>query len=441
MSDHPIRLVVSDDLHRRRLTVAFRVLLAIPHYIWASLWTIAAFFAALANWPATLVLGRSPASLHRFLAAYVKYLTQLYAYLRLVAQPYPSFDAPDGYAVDLRIAPPARQSRWRTLLRLPLALPAILIGGALLGSSLTGSSRSATWALQGGGLLGSAAFLGWFVSVVRARMPRGLRDAAAYALSYGAQLWAYLLLLTDRYPDSDPLAALGDLPDRDDAIALRGADDLRRSRLTVFFRLPLSFPHLLWLTLWSILVLPTVPVNWVATLILGRPPGALHRFLAAYLRYLVSVYAFLCVVANPFPGFGGSAGSYPLDTVVREPRRQSRWSVLFRLALVLPALLLAGVYAGLGWLLAILGWISALVRGRMPRGMRNAGALALRYGAQTLGYVLMLTDSYPYSGPCASDRPPSAAVSEPATLPNPSATLPNPSATLPDPSAPIAGVD
>jgi len=32
--------------------------------------------------------------------------------------------------------------------------------------------------------------------------------------------------------------------------------------------------------------------------------------------------------------------------------------------------------------------------------MRNAGALALRYGAQTHGYLLMLTDAYPYSGPC-----------------------------------------
>jgi hypothetical protein len=32
MSDQPISLLVSDDLRRRRLTVFFRLLLAIPHY-------------------------------------------------------------------------------------------------------------------------------------------------------------------------------------------------------------------------------------------------------------------------------------------------------------------------------------------------------------------------------------------------------------------------
>jgi hypothetical protein len=51
---------------------------------------------------------------------------------------------------------------------------------------------------------GAAAFLGWFFALARGRMPRGLRDLIVYALSYAAQLWSYLLLLTDRYPSSDP---------------------------------------------------------------------------------------------------------------------------------------------------------------------------------------------------------------------------------------------
>lgn len=411
MTDHPIRLIVTDDLRRGRWTVFFRLLLAFPHYIWLFLWTIAALFAAFANWLGTLALGRSHDLLHRFLAAYVKYVTQLYAYLRLVAQPYPSFDGPDGYPIDLSIAPPAPQNRWRTLLRLPLAFPALLIGAALAGGgsfTSTGSRSNLGLIFQGGGLLGTVAFLGWFASLVRGRMPRGLRDVAAYGLSYGAQLWGYLLLLTDRYPDSDPLRALPEIPARRDPIALRGRDDLRRSRLTVFFRLPLSFPHLVWLTLWSVLAYLAALVNWVVTLVGGRSPAALHRFLAAYVRYLVSVYAFLYLFANPFPGFGGGPGSYPLDTLVADPRRQNRWTVLFRGPLALPALLLGVAYSGLEWLLAVLGWFSSLVRGRMPRGMRNAGVLALRYHAQSLGYLFLLTDSYPYSGPCAGDREPQA---------------------------------
>ena len=42
MNPHPIRLILSDDLSRTRLTVFFRLILAIPHLIWLGLWGIAA---------------------------------------------------------------------------------------------------------------------------------------------------------------------------------------------------------------------------------------------------------------------------------------------------------------------------------------------------------------------------------------------------------------
>src|ERR1700760_4185223 len=116
--EHPIRLVVNDDdLERLRITVFFRALLAVPHFIWLLLWSIAALLAAIVSWFATLLLARSPEPLHRFLAAYVKYVTHFYPSLHLATERYPSFDGPDGYAVDLIIAAPARQSRLSVLFR------------------------------------------------------------------------------------------------------------------------------------------------------------------------------------------------------------------------------------------------------------------------------------------------------------------------------------
>jgi hypothetical protein len=404
MSQHPVRLIVRDDLERRRLTVALRLLLAIPLAIWLVGWSILALGLSVVNWFATLALGRSPVRLHRYLAAYVKFVTHYLAYVRLAADPYPPFDGGDGYPIDLWIAPPERQRRLGVALRIPLAIPALVIGELLVGGTQVTGATHTVGALSSritqGGLTGTVAILAWFAILARGRVPRGLRDAAAYGISYGAQLWAYLLLLTDRYPDSDPMTAIGELPLREDPIRLSGEDDLRRSRLMVLFRLPLSFPHLLWLLLWGIVIVPTAIVNWVATLALGRSPARLHRFLSAYLRYLLSVYAFLSLVANPFPGFVGAPGAYPLDTLIAEPVQQGRWGVLFRLVLAIPALLIESVYGAIGSTLAFFGWFSALARGRMPRGMRNAGAMALRYQAQTIGYLLLLTPSYPYSGPC-----------------------------------------
>ncbi len=399
MSEHPIRLVVTDDLQRDRLTVFFRGLLAIPHFIWLALWSIAALLAAVVNWLATLVRGRSPAALHRFLSAYVKYVTQFYGYLHLAADPYPAFDGQDGYPIDLTIAPPGRQNRWSVALRGVLLLPAALIAYALVGAPSGGNSFGRSSFSTSLGVLAVAGVLGWFASMARSRMPRGLRDAAAYALSYGAQFWGYALLLTDRYPDSDPLAAVPDLPVRADPIRLRVEDDLRRSRLTVTFRLLLSLAHLVWLALWGIVVLFAAVLSWFVTLFAGRTPVWLHRFLSAYLRYQLHVYAYLYLVANPFPGFVGKRDSYPVELVVAERRRQNRWKTGFRLVLVIPAVLLASAYGTLAGLVALLGWFSSLARGRMPRGLRNAGALALRYLSQTLAYVLLLTDAYPYGGP------------------------------------------
>lgn len=410
--EHPVRLVLEDDLERSRLTTFFRAILAIPHFIWIGLWGIAALVAAIVSWFATLARGQTPAALHRFLAAYVKYATQFYAYFYLAAEPYPSFDGSGGYPLDLTIAPPARQSRWSVALRGILLLPAALLFAALVGDPSSGNRFGGSAFSYGIGLLAVSALVAWFAILARGRTSCGLRDAAAYALLYGAQFWAYALLLTDRYPNSDPMIALPHVPVRADPIRLEidegwggGADDdvcergLRRSRLTVLFRLPLAVPHLVWLALWTVAALLGAVLNWLATTIAGRSPGWLHGFLAAYVRYELHVYAFVYVVANPFPGFVGRAGSYPFEIVVAERARQNRWKSGFRAILAIPALLLASAYGGVVAVVALLGWFSSLARGRMPLGLRNAGALALRYHAQTLGYSLLLTDAYPYSGP------------------------------------------
>ncbi len=393
---HPVQLIVEDDLQRTRGTVFFRILLAIPHFAWLLIWGIGAFFAVIVNWLVTLIEGTPSQGVHAFLVRYLRYAIQVSAYLNLLANPYPAFSGDGAYPVDLAVAPPARQNRWTVAFRAVLVWPALLLGAALAGGIGEGQASRV------GGLLVTIAVLGWFAAVVRGRMPRGLRDAGVYALTYSAQLSAYLLILTDRYPDSDPRAALADPPVRSDPIrVVELEDDLRRSRLTVFFRLLLSIPHLVWLSLWTVVALLAVIVSWFATLIMGRTPGWLHRFLAAFLRYQTHVYAFVYLVANPFPGFVGAAGSYPLNLVVEGPERQNRWGVAFRGLLAIPALLISSAYGGVMLTGAILGWFAALVRGRMPRGLRNAGALSLRYTQQANGYLYLLTSSYPYSGPTA----------------------------------------
>jgi Domain of unknown function (DUF4389) len=431
---HPVRLLLGDDLQRNRVTVFFRLILSIPHFIWISLWGLASLVLAILNWVFTLILGRSPQSLHGPLAAYVKYATQFHAYLHLAADPYPSFDGRDGYPVDLELPAPAAQNRLTVFFRGILLLPALLIFAVLNGNPNSGAGTGRRSFSYTAGLLPSVAFLGWFATLARGRMPRGLRDGAAYALCYGAQFWSYAFLLTERYPDSDPMAAVPGLPAREDPIHLELADDLRRSRLTVFFRLLLALPHLIWLALWGILVFLCAILNWFATLFAGRSPEWLHGFLAAYVRYTNHVYAYLYLIANPFPGFVGKAGSYPFEIAVAPRERQNRWKTGFRIVLAIPAFVLSSAYGGLAGVVAVLGWFSSLVRARMPRGLRNAGALALRYQAQLHGYMLLLTDAYPYSGPVRPGTEPGegAANGEGTQAPSALAIEPGPAGGAPE---------
>jgi Domain of unknown function (DUF4389) len=402
---HPVRVVVSDDCRRRRLTVLFRLVLVLPQLVWATLYGTAAFTLAFVVWLAVLVERQAPGSLHRFLASYTRYTVHLTAYLCLAADPYPPFTGSKSYPVDVEIDPPAPQRRLAAAFRIVLAIPAFVLASALAGSAALGAAYGAAVLAGVGGIGFAVATLGWFACLARGRMPRGMRDAAVYAIGYGAQTTGYTLLLTDRYPDASPGRAdpPPELPTHPVAIHVR--DDLRRPRLLVLFRLPLCFPHILWLTFWSAFAILAALVSWLVALVSGRVPRVLHRFIAANVRAWTHLNAFLYVVGRPFPGFVGREGSYPIDLTIAPPTRHRRLTVLFRLVLVLPALVLSAAYGGVAFVVAVLGWVAALATGRMPRSLRDLGAAALRYQAQVYAYALLVTPRYPDSSPALVDRP------------------------------------
>lgn len=402
MNDHPVTLIVEDDLRRSRLTVFFRLLLTLPHVVWLVLWTVPALVAAVLNTIVVLITARTPRPFQRFLSAYIRYSSQVAAFFNLAANPFPGFVGDNRYPLAVEIQPPERQRRLVTLFKLVLVVPALLIALVLGGIGLATAGNGGLVVGWGFGVAGVAAFLAWFAALARGRMPDGLRDAIVYAIGYGAQLSAYSFSLTDRYPTSDPNAhvARGDLPEHPVRLIL--GDDGRRSRLTVFFRLLLAIPHLIIVVLWGYLMYLVGFLNWICALVTGRLPEPLHRFTSAYVRYLVQVQAYVGLVANPFPGF--VATPYPFALEIDPPARQHRLVTLFRLVLALPALFLSGVFSYLLFVAAFLGWFAALVTGRMPVGLRNAGAAAIRYGGQAQAYLFLLTSRYPNSNPLVPER-------------------------------------
>jgi Domain of unknown function (DUF4389) len=177
-------------------------------------------------------------------------------------------------------------------------------------------------------------------------------------------------------------------------IQLVVTDDLLRNRLTVFFRLILVIPHLIWLVVWGIAVWLAIIVAWFAALFAGRVPDGLHNFIASYTRYQTHVNAYFSIAANPFPSFSGGA-AYPVSVEIAPAADQNRLTVLVRLLLAIPAFIVLYILQLVAQLVTILAWFYALFAGKLAKGLRDVLTYWLRYQAQTLGYVGLLTKRYP----------------------------------------------
>jgi hypothetical protein len=177
-------------------------------------------------------------------------------------------------------------------------------------------------------------------------------------------------------------------------IGLIVTDDLKRSRLTVFFRLLLVIPHLIWCYIWAIAVIFTVVIAWFAALFTGRVPAGLHDFNAGFLRYSTRITGYMFLLADPWPPFS-SSDPYPIDVRIDGPQSQSRLTVFFRVILAIPALLLVYVFRAVNQIIGLLGWFYCLALGRMHPGMRDISAWLLRFEVQTYAYLMLLTGRYP----------------------------------------------
>jgi hypothetical protein len=167
-----------------RLTSFFRLILVIPLAIVLWLYGILATIAIVIAWFAIVITGRYPQALYEFVAGFNRALARITAYAALVCDPYPPFwGTPDpSYPVRMEFARLPRYSRLKTLFRIILAIPIVILRYVM------------------GLLLEIGAIAAWVVILITGKLPRGLFDVLVLANSYTARSDAYLYLLTETYP-------------------------------------------------------------------------------------------------------------------------------------------------------------------------------------------------------------------------------------------------
>jgi len=190
---------------------------------------------------------------------------------------------------------------------------------------------------------------------------------------------------------------------RPDEILLAFRGPASQNRLTVLVRIILAIPQLIVVWALSIAAEVVVIVCWFAALVLGRLPEGLAGFLAGYLRWLARVQAYLLLLTDDYPPFELGDARYAVHVLAR-PGPLNRLAVFFRFVLAIPAYIVAAlVIWGMQTIVLLITWFIVLITGRMPRPLHEAYAAGLRYYVRFVGYVFLLTATYP--GGLFGDQP------------------------------------
>jgi Domain of unknown function (DUF4389) len=180
---------------QNRMTVAFRLPLAIPHLIVLWALSIAAAVVAIIGWFGALFTGRLPQFAYDFLSGVTQWTARVDAYLSFLTDAYPPFAFGDAsYPVRVAIPPPEPLNRLAVLFRFVLAIPAMIVAAvAAIGA----------WTI--------IAFAAWLCTLILGRLPAPLHGAYAAVVRFRARYLGYWWMLTPEYPwglfgDRDPEA-------------------------------------------------------------------------------------------------------------------------------------------------------------------------------------------------------------------------------------------
>jgi hypothetical protein len=198
----PVHIAVGESARQHRATVAFRLILVIPHLFLLCFLGIAAMVIAFLGWWGALFTGRLPEFAVTYLSGFIMWRLRVLAYLYLLTDVYPPFTLDDvpAYPVRLMVPEPQRLNRAAVFFRAILAIPAWIVAELVAYGAAV------------------VLFVAWLITLIAGRMPVALHQAFTAVLRYQTRLYGYLWMLTPAYP----AGVFGDAPGAPPAIGNAG---------------------------------------------------------------------------------------------------------------------------------------------------------------------------------------------------------------------------
>jgi len=202
-----------------------------------------------------------------------------------------------SYPVQFSVEYPDRElNRLTTAFRIFVAIPILIVAGAVGGHESTFSSGDHTWSVAAGagGTLVLAPLL---MILFQQKYPRWWFDWNLELLRFENRVGAFLALMDDRYPSTDERQSVTlDFPYPD------AKNDLNRWLPLVKWLL--AIPHYIVLAFLWLAAFVVVILAWFAILFTGRYPRGMFDFVLGVFRWTnrVVAYAF-ALVTDEYPPF------------------------------------------------------------------------------------------------------------------------------------------
>ena len=199
MNNHPVKLNIDYNEKSNRLTVAFRIFLAIPIFIILALLSpngeneifndssARVMSVGLVFLPTLLMIlfrQKYPKWWYDWNVALTKFSMRVASYLLFLRDEYPSTDEEQSVHIDIPYPDVKKDlNRWMPLIKWLLVLPHIIIFAFLIIAVVFCS------------------ILVWFIILLTGTYPKGIFDFVVGTLRWTLRVGAYALLLTtDQYP-------------------------------------------------------------------------------------------------------------------------------------------------------------------------------------------------------------------------------------------------
>jgi len=169
----------------------------------------------------------------------------------------------------------------------------------------------------------------------------------------------------------------------------------RLSRWLIFVKWLLVFPHFLILGVFGYLVELTTFISWFAILFTGRYPKALFDLAVVYFRWDARVTAYLALLRDEYPPFGGGNPEYPARFEIEYPERLSRLLIFVKWLLAIPHIVILALLALVGFVVYVIAWFAILFTGRFPRSLFDFLVGIRRWSFRVHAYIWLMRDEYP----------------------------------------------